>query len=237
MTETAVGYARFSTQKQEGGFSIESQEREIRDLAARKGWKYLKTYVDEAVSGATPPEERPGLTELLDDAKDKKFDIVMVFDSSRLARDQRIFWNVVGELKELGIRYVTYVLPDIDSDNDMFPTVGGVTVGMGSTERLIVARKTKVAHKIMKEQGKAHGRPRQGFRINAHGYFEPTDVGKQVLQMLKDNPKTSAKQVQIETELPYYEAWTVLKNCRTFELEKGRPYSERLPSTPEKVLR
>jgi hypothetical protein len=82
---------------------------------------------------------RPGLTELLDDARSKKFDIVLVFDSSRLARDQRIFWNVVGELKELGIRYVTYVLPDIDSDNDMFPTVGGVTVGMGSTERLIVA--------------------------------------------------------------------------------------------------
>ena len=156
---------------------------------------------------------------------------------SRLARDQRIFWNVVGELKELGIRYVTYVLPDIDSDNDMFPTVGGVTVGMGSTERLIVARKTRVAHKIMKEQGKAHGRPRQGFRINADGFFEPTDVGKQVLQMLKDNPKTSAKQVQIETELPYYEAWTVLKNCRTFELEKRRPYSERFSSGLEKVLR
>jgi site-specific DNA recombinase len=221
--EIAVGYARFSTQKQEGGFSVESQEREIMDLAVRKGWKYVRTYVDEAVSGATPPEERPGLTELLDDAKSKKFDIVMVFDSSRLARDQRIFWNVVGELKELGIRYVTYVLPDIDSNNDMFPTVGGVTVGMGSTERLIVARKTKVAHKIMKEQGKAHGRPRQGFRINEQGFFEPTDVGKQVLRMLEDNPKTSAKQVQIETELPYYEAWTVLKNCRIFEIEKGRP--------------
>lgn len=105
----------------------------------------------------------------------------------------------------------------------MFPTVGGVTVGMGSTERLIVARKTKVAHKIMKEQGKAHERPRQGFRIDARGFFEPTNVGRQVLLMLKDNQKTSAKQVQIETGLPYYEAWTVLKNSRTFELEKGPP--------------
>ena len=222
MMGTAVGYARFSTQKQEGGFSIESQDREIRDLAARKGWKYLRTYVDEAVSGATPPEERPGLTELLDDARSKKFDIVMVFDSSRLARDQRIFWNVVGELKELGIRYVTYVLPDIDSDNDMFPTVGGVTVGMGSTERLIVARKTKVAHKIMKEQGKVHGRPRQGFRINAQGFFEPDSTGRQVLTMIRDDPRVRASQVRQATNLEYYDAWTILKNCRLYIQEKTK---------------
>jgi len=54
---------------------------------------------------------------------------------------------------------------------------------------------------------------------------------------LTDNPNTSAKQVQIETGLLHYEAWTVLKNCRTFELEKGRTYSERFSSAPEKVLR
>ena len=54
---------------------------------------------------------------------------------------------------------------------------------------------------------------------------------------MTDNPKTSAKQVQIETGLSYYEAWTVLKNCRTFELEEGRPFSERSSSAPEKVLR
>ena len=54
---------------------------------------------------------------------------------------------------------------------------------------------------------------------------------------MTDNPNTSAKQVQIETGLLHYEAWTVLKNCRTFELEKGRPYSEGFSSAPEKVLR
>jgi hypothetical protein len=64
---------------------------------------------------------------------------------------------------------------------------------------------------ILREKGKVQGR--QGLGL---------DVGRQVLQMLRDNPKTSAKQVQIETGLPYYEAWTVLKNCRTFELEKDR---------------
>ena len=214
--EVAVGYARFSTQKQEGGFSIQSQDREIRDLATKRGWIYTRTYVDEAVSGATPPEERAGLTELLDDAKDRKFGIVIIFDSSRLARDQRIFWNVVGQLKERGVRLVNYVLPDIDSENDIFPTIGGMTVGMGSTERLIVARKTKVAHRIMKEQGKAHGRPRFGFVINTRGYFEPKGAGVQALEMLKENPELKAKDLAESLELGYYDAWTLLKNCRAY---------------------
>jgi hypothetical protein len=72
----------------------------------------------------------------------------------------------------------------------------------------------------MKEQGKAHGRPRQGFRINAQGFFEPDSIGRQVLTMIRDNPRVRASQVKQETDLEYYDAWTVLKNCRLYLQEK-----------------
>jgi hypothetical protein len=110
----------------------------------------------------------------------------------------------------------------------MFPTVRGVTVGMSSTERLIMPRKTKVAHKIMKEQGKAHGRPRQGFGINAQGFFEPDSTGRQVLAIIRDNPRVRASQVREETGLENYEAWMVLKNCRLYLQEKEKGPNSRL---------
>ena len=229
LTETAVGYARYSTQKQERGLSIELQDREMRRTADLKQWIYRRTYVDEGISGAVPPGDRPGLTELLDDAKDGAFSRVIVLDASRLARDQRIFWDVLGELAERKIVFLTCVMPDIDSQSTAFDVVAGTLQGMASAERKTIALKTRLAHEILREKGKAQGRPRLGFRIHRaqpgvddplDGYYEPTDVGGRVLLMLKENPKTSAKQVQVETGLPYYEAWTVLKNCRTFEIER-----------------
>jgi hypothetical protein len=74
--------------------------------------------------------------------------------------------------------------------------------------------------KKMEEQGKAHGRPRQGFRINEKGFFEPDSTGRQVLAMIRDSPRVKASQVQQETGLVYYEAWTVLKNCRLYLQEE-----------------
>ncbi|MDA4128172.1 MAG: hypothetical protein OK422_01705 [Thaumarchaeota archaeon] len=35
-----------------------------------------------------------------------------------------------------------------------------------------------------------------------------------VLAMVRDNPRDRASQVRQETDLEYYDAWTVLKNCR-----------------------
>ena len=215
--EKAVGYARYSTQKQDGGVTIESQDREMKRLALVKGWEYLRTYVDEAVSGAVDPSERPGLTELLDDAASSSFSIVICLDASRLARDQQIFWNVIGRFRELEVTLVTCVMPDITSDNPEFEIVAGSVQGMASYERKLVSIKTRLAHEILKQKGKAHGRPMFGFKINGEGYFEPDPLGSQVLEMLRMNPKIQAKNVSEQLGLEYYDGWTLLKNAKHFE--------------------
>jgi hypothetical protein len=73
--------------------------------------------------------------------------------------------------------------------------------------------------KIM-EWGRAHGRPRQGFRINEQGLFGPDSSGRQVLSMSRDSPGVRASQVRQETDLEYYDAWMVLKNCRLYIQER-----------------
>lgn len=213
----AAGYARYSTPRQDGGFTIEAQEKHIRKLIAEKNWICSSIYKDEAISGSVPPEDRPGLSELIDDAKAGSFQKVISYDASRLARDQHIFWNVIQSFKDAKIVYLTVVMPEVDSTKPEFEILAGTLQGMASYERLIDVRKTKDAMEILKEKGKARGRPMFGFKINEDGYFEPEKLGVQILEMIKTNPKPRAKIVQQELGIEYYKAWSLIKNAKLYQ--------------------
>src|SRR5262249_49904025 len=95
-------YARYSSDMQRES-SIEDQVRKCREYAAKQGWVILDDYIrfDQAISGAT--DKRPALQSLLADAerKPKPFDVLLVDDTSRLARnleDQRSIVKLLGFL-------------------------------------------------------------------------------------------------------------------------------------------
>jgi len=216
LASKAAGYARYSTQKQDGGVTIETQEEEIRRVCQLKGWEYYKTFKDEAVSGATPMEDRAGLTELFDEAERRQFDMVMVLDNSRLARDQKVFWDAISRMRALGITYTTVMMPDMDSTKPEFEMIGGTMQGMASYERRLVSFKTKLAMKNLKEKGRWVSRPKLGFKINGEGKLEPIDWGLKVVEMLRVNPKMKASMVHKELPVSYYQAWELLNNCKEY---------------------
>jgi site-specific DNA recombinase len=82
-------YARYSSDQQRPE-SIADQIRHCRQEARRQGWTILDehTYADEAVSGASV-EGRSGLQRLTSMAlqKPRPFDLILIDDTSRLARD------------------------------------------------------------------------------------------------------------------------------------------------------
>jgi len=102
-----AAYLRFSSDMQRKE-SIVDQERQCRKAAASKGWKLLNNYVrsDEAKSG-TSLVGRDGLITLINDAKKRPrpFDLVLVDDTSRLAR------NIVDvlEIVDTFARYQVHV--------------------------------------------------------------------------------------------------------------------------------
>lgn len=71
-------YARVSTTEQaEEGYSIDEQTRLLRQYCEREGYEVYKEYVDRGISGKSI-KGRAALQQLLDDAKQKSFDIVLV---------------------------------------------------------------------------------------------------------------------------------------------------------------
>ncbi len=85
MSVRAVGYSRYSTDLQNEK-SIEDQEALIRRYAKQQGFEIVKLYSDAAKSGASI-RGRDGLQELMHDALDGKFDVVIVEGVDRLSRD------------------------------------------------------------------------------------------------------------------------------------------------------
>lgn len=90
----AVCYCRTSTldQAREEKVSIPDQIKWAKEFCQEKGYEYIKEYIEPGVTGDVEFEEREAANQLLLDAKplyhpERKFDLVLVFHSSRLARE------------------------------------------------------------------------------------------------------------------------------------------------------
>lgn len=92
----AVCYCRTSTldQAREEKVSIPDQINWAKTFALERGWEWIKEYIEPGVTGDTEPENREALSQLLNDANSGNFDIVLVYHSSRLAREPDIGMKV-----------------------------------------------------------------------------------------------------------------------------------------------
>ena len=106
MSKRVAIYAKYSSHEQDGTSTIESQIRECKEYALRQGWQVLEDhiYVDEAKSGTTV-NGRDAFTEIIAVAqqKPKPFDVILVWHTSRFARDRLDAAKYKALLRGLGI--------------------------------------------------------------------------------------------------------------------------------------
>lgn len=100
MTRTAV-YARFSSDLQSDK-SIDDQIALCREVAAREGMTIVATFDDRAISGSSTVN-RPGFQAMMRAAEARLFDVLLIEDVDRLARDQGDYHTARKRLDFLGI--------------------------------------------------------------------------------------------------------------------------------------
>ena len=101
LEKRAVIYARFSTDLQNER-SIEDQFSLCRTYADREALNVVGSYDDRARSGGSLMG-RDGLLKLLDDAREKRFDVIIVEALDRLSRDMEDLAGIHKRLSFLGI--------------------------------------------------------------------------------------------------------------------------------------
>ena len=97
-----AAYIRYSSTMQDDSFSLEAQLRQIKARAAAEGVEIVKVYSDPATS-AYKNRYRPGIAQMLDDARKGMFSILYVHKVDRLAR--RLEWaiEIVKELQKVNV--------------------------------------------------------------------------------------------------------------------------------------
>jgi len=80
-------YARVSTEKEEQINSLENQVSFFEDyIRNNKNWEFVKGYIDEGISGTTSLK-RENFTKMIEDGKQKRFDLIVTKEVSRFSRD------------------------------------------------------------------------------------------------------------------------------------------------------
>lgn len=101
-------YARVSTTEQaDDGYSIDEQIRLLKEWCESNGHQVYNEYVDRGISGKSI-KGRPALQRLLHDAKQKEFDILIVWKMNRLARNILDLLKIVNVLEQNNISFRSY---------------------------------------------------------------------------------------------------------------------------------
>jgi site-specific DNA recombinase len=116
----AAAYMRYSSAAQDDGFSIEAQQRAIREFAIKNNIEIVAEYIDKAKSGTNA--NRPAFQRLFSDCEQREFEIVIVHNLDRFARNALDSKVYRARLKEMGI--ALYSLKDDleDTPNGKFFT-------------------------------------------------------------------------------------------------------------------
>jgi len=145
-------YARVSTTDQ----STDSQLLDLRRYVSERSWQSYKEYVDEGISGTK--DSRPALNELMNDAKKRKFDVVLVWRFDRFARSTKHLILALEEFKNLGIDFVSYQ-ENIDTSSPLGSAIFTIISAVAQLERDIIAERVKAGLRRARENGKKLGRP------------------------------------------------------------------------------
>jgi DNA invertase Pin-like site-specific DNA recombinase len=148
-------YARVSSAN--GQQDPEMQLSELRDVGSARGFQVVTEFVDRGVSGAK--ESRPQLNQLVIDARQRKFDCILVWKLDRFARSLKHLVNALAEFEVLGIAFVS-LRDNLDlstpSGRLMFQIIGA----MAEFERSLIVERVKAGLRNAKSKGRQLGRPR-----------------------------------------------------------------------------
>ena len=156
-------YVRKSTVKglEQQYNSLDAQEDRCKtfiELHESDGWVHVQTFSDAGISGGTA--QRPALNQMLDAARRKKFDMVIVFKLDRLARNQRDFLNMLDTLEKNGVEVASATEP-FDSGSYLGRGMRNLLGVFAEMEREMIAERTREKAEACRRKGlyRPHRRP------------------------------------------------------------------------------
>ena len=149
-----VIYSRVSSQEQ----TLENQIPVLEKWAQSRGFELVETY--QEMESAWRNGHQRELARLLDNARKRKFDIVLVWALDRLSREgSAAILNLVNSLKVYGIRVISYQEPWTEAPGEIGEILYAIAGWVARMESHRRSERTKAGLARVKAQGKRLGRP------------------------------------------------------------------------------
>jgi DNA invertase Pin-like site-specific DNA recombinase len=158
MKKTVGIYARVSTDRQ----TVDMQIHELKEYVKRRGWDFHREFIDQGYSGSDT--KRPAFQEMMNEAKKRKFDVLLVWKLDRLSRSMKDLVMVLNELGGLGIDFVSYD-NNLDTSTPTGKLVFHVIGAVAEFEKDIIRERVKAGLENAKRKGKKLGRPGVGDSV------------------------------------------------------------------------
>ena len=147
----AALYTRVSTPDQH----VETQLYDLRKLAEQRGFEVSREYCDRGVSGSKA--RRPGLDALMADARRGEFSVLLVAAFDRVARSTKNFLEIVDELHEIGIEFIS-AREAIDTSGPMGRMFITLIGSIAELEKSILAERIRAGMRRARMEGQQLGR-------------------------------------------------------------------------------
>lgn len=152
-------YLRVSTARQASeGVGLDAQEAKCRAHVERMGWTVGEVLRDEGISGKDGVEHRAGLAKLIKHCAKTPNAVAVVYSVSRLARRQRLLWQLLDERDGFGLE-ISSATEQFDTTTPMGKAMFGMIGIFAQLEADMIGERTKDALAEVKAQGKQLGNP------------------------------------------------------------------------------
>jgi len=179
----AVIYVRVSTDKQAAsGVGGEAQEQACRKYCELRGLEVLEVVADSAVSGMEEAAKRPGLQRVIEiiGSHAKGDVLVVVYKLDRLARSQRIIWELLDPRGKFGLP-----LASATQDFNTATPIGRAMVGMLGVWAELDWENIRDRNMAMQRAARARGSRIGGPRMHERG-GQPDPEKVEIVLMVQD---------------------------------------------------
>jgi site-specific DNA recombinase len=148
-------YIRVSTEDQaREGYSLEAQRKQLENFVREKGYELLGVYEDAGFSGKDT--DRPALQQLLLDAKEGMFNVLVTLSPDRLSRniiDQAAIREILEKYK-VQLKFLTLPVDTTSPEGDLITNIIG---SVSQYERKLIGRRVKLGMRQKAEKGGFNG--------------------------------------------------------------------------------
>lgn len=187
-------YARVSTKNKQ---DVTNQLQELRHWCKKMGYTIYKEYVDKE-SGTKGRNERVQFAQILQDAAQRKFDLLLFWALDRFTREglQKTIYYL-QQLDDADVKFHSFTEPYINTDNELARDILiSVLASLAKQEHRRIGERTKAGLETARRKSKRLGAPTKAYLRK--------DIEKLANQGLSKNAIGKKLKISRKTVLKYY---------------------------------